>query len=475
MHRLLKAALSAALIIIPVTFLASCQHLRSDAKPAALDLTVKPHHEKPITVWFDATANWERLGSREQVVAMLDKCVEASVDIVVIDVKPISGYVLYDSAYAPRMTEWKGILGDPDFDLLAVAIEEGHKRGLKVFASMNFFAEGHLGSEAAGVPTHGVVFDNPEIREWQSVDYVVLDGEDEARFVPSETGTRGHAIFTSAAKRPAVEYELNILREIASYPLDGICVDRVRWSGITADFSDEARALFEEYLGRPVWHWPQEIMRYERVEQRAEEGLVPDEGERAERGTADEFRRVEGPLYREWLAWRAQVIRDVIEECRQVVKETNPNIIFADYTGAWYPEYYGEGVNWASPDYDASQDYDWAIPEFNKGAFAHLLELLYSGWYYVYVTEDDAVAGGAPHWASMEGTAKLIERVVRGDVPVHGSLFLFQYEDNPELFRQCMRAAYDLSDGLMLFDLVYLERYEWWDEIRKTFPERFVN
>ncbi len=171
--------------------------------------------------------------------------------------------------------------------------------------------------------------------------------------------------------------------------------------------------------------------------------------------------------------WRASTVRDVIARARGVVREVNPGCVFADYTGAWYPDYYSEGANWASPAFDPRAYYSWAPPDYRDTGYASLLDLLYSGWYYTHVTEAEARAAGVAEWGSMEGASKLIARVVGGACPVQASLYLFQYKDDPERFARCMRAAYDGSDGLMLFDLVYLEQYGWWERVKETFPERF--
>ncbi|MBX3727990.1 MAG: family 10 glycosylhydrolase [Candidatus Sumerlaeia bacterium] len=431
------------------------------------------NHAKPITVWFDATANWERLMTREGVAAMMDKCVAAGVDAVVIDVKPISGHVLHNSRLAPKLLEWKGVPHvDPDYDLLAVAIDEGRRRGLKVLASLNIFAEGHIGSDEAGVARHGNLLDDPRMADWVSIDYVVPQGATAPAFVPATQGVRGHAMFVSAANREAVAYQMALLREVAAYPgLDGICLDRCRWSGATADFSPAARAGFEAWLGHPVANWPEDILRWVR-EDATDDQPIGDEAERTARGVEARFAMERGPLWQRWIVWRAQVIHDLIIEARNVILGTNPDLVFANYTGAWYASYYGEGLNWASPRYNPADDYDWALPEYQQTAFAHLLDHLYHGWYYTDVTEEQARANNRPAWASMEGTARLVDDIILGDVPVHGGLYLFQYQGNPELFRQCMRAAYDGSQGLMLFDLIYLEDYDWWDEIPRTFPER---
>ena len=53
---------------------------------------------------------------------------------------------------------------------------------------------------------------------------------------------------------------------------------------------------------------------------------------------------------------------------REEVKAVNPKISFGTYTGAWYPSYYEVGVNFASREYDPSQKFDWATPQYKNYA-----------------------------------------------------------------------------------------------------------
>src|SRR3954447_8490493 len=93
-------------------------------------------------LWIDATANLERLSNRPAVAAVLDRCRAARINTVIVEVKPLSGHVLYRSRIAPRLTEWRG-KPYPDFDLLQAMVEEGHRRGLKIHAALDIFSEGH--------------------------------------------------------------------------------------------------------------------------------------------------------------------------------------------------------------------------------------------------------------------------------------------------------------------------------------------
>ncbi|MCX8011207.1 MAG: family 10 glycosylhydrolase, partial [Ignavibacteria bacterium] len=99
--------------------------------------------EKPKLLWFDATANFQRLSYVDSIKYYLDKAKEIGFTDVVVDVKPITGEVLYPSNIAPQMKEWQGFTRSDSLDFLNTFINEAHKRKLKVHASLNIFCEGH--------------------------------------------------------------------------------------------------------------------------------------------------------------------------------------------------------------------------------------------------------------------------------------------------------------------------------------------
>jgi uncharacterized lipoprotein YddW (UPF0748 family) len=107
-------------------------------------------------LWLDGSANLQRLSSREGLIAVLDHCVRAHINTVVVDVKPLSGHVLYASAVAPKLREWKGYRVPAAYDLLQAAVEEGHRRGLKIHANINVFSEGHK------LVRSGPIYDKPD-------------------------------------------------------------------------------------------------------------------------------------------------------------------------------------------------------------------------------------------------------------------------------------------------------------------------
>src|SRR5205823_484154 len=104
--------------------------------------------------------------TRAGVQDIVKHCKAAHINTVVVDVKPLSGQVLYNSTIAPHMRVWKGH-PLPDFDVLAAFVEEGHKAGLQIDASINVLSEGHKYFSVGPAYQH---------TDWQSQVYTVDRG-----------------------------------------------------------------------------------------------------------------------------------------------------------------------------------------------------------------------------------------------------------------------------------------------------------
>ncbi|MEG0253073.1 MAG: S-layer protein, partial [Muribaculaceae bacterium] len=90
--------------------------------------------QKPALMWFDAEANFKRFSNTDSIDFYLKKIKEIGFTHAIVDVLPITGEVLYDSNYSPRMREWRGDKR-PDFDYIGYFIKKGHELGLEVHAS----------------------------------------------------------------------------------------------------------------------------------------------------------------------------------------------------------------------------------------------------------------------------------------------------------------------------------------------------
>lgn len=407
--------------------------------------------QKGNIMWIDATANFERMSNPDSVIYYLNLCKELGFTDVVIDIKPITGEVLYNSKTAPQMTEWQGFKRNPEYDLLALCIEEGHKAGLKVHASLNIFVAGHNFFD------RGPVYTGKD--HWQSVNYT------DSGLVPISKLKHKYSAMTNPLLEEVRGHELNVLREVVSrYPrLDGILLDRVRYDGIEADFSISSRAAFETFLGAKISNFPADIYSYAKDK----EGKII---------------RAPGSLYKQWLEWRASVIWSFFKEAREEVKKINPRILFGTYTGAWYPLYYEVGANWASDTFDPSLHYDWASPGYKNYGYAGLLDIYTTGCYFFEVTMQEVESNNArinqrteaamgttrEYWYSVEGSAKIAMEVIGNAVPVVGGLYVEQYKDHPEQFTKAVQMCMKKTDGLMIFDLVHIVNYGWWEVLHNA-------
>ena len=111
-------------------------------------------------IWIDGTANLNRVNTADKIAALTAQIKKAGFNTIVFDVKPIVGYTLYPSRFAPKLTTWFGGKTLPtNFDPLAVMVASAHANGLQIVTSMNVFSEGHRDVR------YGPGYDHPE---WQT-------------------------------------------------------------------------------------------------------------------------------------------------------------------------------------------------------------------------------------------------------------------------------------------------------------------
>lgn len=409
---------------------------------SAIDLKTK-------LMWFDAEANFERFSYPDSIDFYLEKIKKIGFTDAVVDIRPITGEVLYTSKFAPRMKEWGGYTRT-DFDYLGRFITKAHELGLKVHASLNVFVGGHNFFDRGQTYTT-----NPE---WASMVYTPDRG-----IVSIMNLKEKYSAMINPINPDFQEHILNVLKEVtAKYPkLDGIILDRVRYDGIMGDFSELSKQKLEEYLGETVENFPTDIYEWQADE-------------------SGKFDYVPGKHFKKWLEWRAKNIYDFMSLAGQTVKEVNPNISFGTYTGAWYPSYFEVGVNWASNQYDVSQDFDWATPEYKNFGYAEVLDLFTVGNYYTDVTieeyqknnnivinETDS-KGARGIWYCVEGSCKKIRGIMNGR-PFLGGILVDQfYENRPQLSRT-IAMNLQASDGLMVFDIVHIIHKNLWKEVEDGF------
>ncbi len=270
----------------------------------------------------------------------------------------------------------------------------------------------------------------------------VTIGPVETRMEPSSD----HSIFAfvNPANPEVWNYELAVIHEIVSrYDVDGIVLDRARYQDLSEDFSAQSRAAFEQFLGHPVAHWPDDVYTY------APSGYWA-------------TRRF-GPLYKAWLGYRAHTILAYTRAAVRLVHTLKPHVAVGMYVGSWYPVYYDEGVNWASP--DVHPPYSWVGEEWVRSGLAPLLDYLMIGLYYRPVTMWEALAQHDDPTISIQGGAALGLSLVHGDTPLLGALLVSLYDQDPDRLRRAIKMSTGLSRGTMLFDLIYLNNDRLWSAI----------
>ncbi len=487
-------------------------------------------------LWMDGSANIQKLSTREGISTVFDKCRKANINTVVVDVKPLSGEAMWPSKVAPRLTEWKGFQYPQDHDLLFQSMFEGRRRGIKVYASINVFAEAHKllkkGPLYSNPDLQAIVYDvqrritaeNGESRaltpgenrgpgkdEIASYDAtypdprklaadetaVVVQGGSVTGFldgaltdggalsIPADgyvligkgegsTWLQNHVAvgqsltfsakellqpileapseavggFVNPANPVSREYALKVVEELAnSYALDGIVFDRMRYSSLRTDFSPLSKELFEKYLGQKVERFPQDIYEYD-----------PTPGKPL----------IRGPHFKKWLEWRAKNITDWLDEATKLVQRVRPGVGLGVYVGSWYADYYRVGVNWAADDFSAG--YDWMTDSYAATGYASKLNWISTGCYYPIATRDAARQLGTDEEETVEAAADISVRAVNDAAFVYAGLYLLDYRGKPEEFRKALQTALERSQGVMLFDLVYLEEYDWWTILNEAFP-----
>ena len=389
--------------------------------------------EQPNILWVDFLANGSRLLDPEKMKELIKHAVRCEITHLVVDAKIPYGFTTYPSEFAYHVSElkdeqyheWKGR------DFLQEMIHYAKGSGMKVIANVDVFAEGN------GIDKEGMVYAKPE---WQVVHY------DQA-LSNMPTAAENHndpTVFVNPIHPEVEAYELNIVQEIVSkYEIDGVVLDRCRYPNIYGDFSSLSRSKFEAYIGQEVINWPQDIM------------------------TVEDKKPVFGRLFPKWAEFRAKNIKNFVQKAKNVVKTRNSDLIFTIYVGSWYPLYYNEGVNWGSETYHPTLD--WTSDTHNTSGYAEEFDFIMTGCYYPEVTIEEALANERPAtWYSVEGAIEMSQEAINGQIPVIASLYLKDYADNVEQFKKAVQLCKEKSNGVMLFDTVYLEDYQWWDELEKS-------
>ena len=404
--------------------------------------------EKPRYIWVDAAANFPELAnSKENITRDLKKAKDAGFTDVVVDVRPTTGDVLFNTTQCNPVTylyAWvNGVYTKVErtapWDYLQAFVDEGHALGLRIHAAVNTFVGGRC---VKGTGTGLFYRDADKARRWATV-------------LNTSTGLKSimdEADYTEKFMNPAdtevQEYLCNLLKDLARYPVDGIVLDRGRYCGLQGDFSEASRRLFESFAGAKVKNFPADILP----------------------AGAKSLPAAYPAFMTRWLEFRAKVIHDFMAKARAAVKSVNKDIRFGVYVGGWYSTYYEVGVNWADSSFDPSALYRWATSTYKTYGYAGLMDHMIIGAYAsplkVYGTGEWTMQGFCSQ--AKAKTRSGCSLVVGGpDVGNWDSEGKVSQADEDKAVTQSVGACIGACDGYFLFDMVHLRKANQWDFVKQ--------
>lgn len=376
--------------------------------------------KKEAILWVDQTSNAKKFKTSEQVRAFLQKAKDTGITSVAFDVKGVEGYVSYkknDLTNRPYIGTLPSSGASPDLDLLQEFIDHGHALGLKIHAAVNVFAEGSLArNEFAVLNDH---------MDWEERVYFAENNGEIKRL--RESAKKGLVAFVNPANDEVREYQLKTFEEIIkNYDVDGVVHDRSRYDNEGADFSEETRVKFEQFLqkrGKTLVNWPNDIFYYENNV------------------------RKNGPLVQDWWEFRSGIIQSFFTEVKSLVDsykaQTGRKIEVSSYVGSWYETYYLNGVNWGSKNFRFSPalgmpDESVYTPEYYNTGYIEFLDFLMIGAYQTTSQE-------------IQKYITLGNIVTNGEIPLYAGIALNNVQ-TPAVQREVFQAGLKSTNGLMLFD-----------------------
>lgn len=259
--------------------------------------------------------------------------------------------------------------------------------------------------------------------------------------LPEGKWTNNLLTYVNPANPEVQQRQLDIIDEaLSNYDIAGVILDRGRYDNFKVDFSDLSRRRFEKDMNVQVKNWPADI-------------YVP----------ADALANTEiqqGPLYKKWIAWRASVICDFMKKAKKQISQKHPGKLFGDYVGGWYGEYWASGVNWGTDGYDATKDYEWATPEWNKQGYAQILDFLIPGVYYSQVLKTDGERDKPED--TIEGGIELVNKVTNFSTRVIPGLYVPNLTSDQD-WERAVRLCIEKTSGVMIFSQTSLDATARWE------------
>lgn len=403
--------------------------------PAPEDPVPEPQPEKPIAMWIDAEANFGRLSTTTDIKIWLDKIQKAGFNAIIVDVKPVQGDVLYNSAFLPACTSLGGkTVENRGFDYLQYFIDQARARGMRITVSTTIFTMGLPASKTG-----------PGYKDYPDSDYDLSYWDDKfcKEYLPDgivdirQTKDWGIFAFLNPVLPEVHDYVIRMVTEICEkYDFDGYALDYCRYQNMNSDFSDASKEAFEKYIGETLNDFPNDIYYYKP-------------------GVVGKDSYTPGPYYNKWVEWRSSVIQGYIKDIRAAVKAVKPNVDIEYWAASWWP-LPATGQNWASPNLNSTSSYWWASPQYYKTGFADQLDIFQLGAYL------NRVYGPADA-ESVEYAINRAKRIINGDCRLYGT---FQCSNKNFDIEEAVYLCLKETDGVMVFELSHAHNTNAWNKIK---------
>jgi len=155
-------------------------------------------------LWIDATANMNRYNTADKIASLVSQIKSAGFNTIVFDIKPIIGFTIYPSRFAPKLTDWvkpgSTQTLPADFDPVREMVNQTRLQKINLILSMNAFSEGHRDFQK------GPAYDHPE---WQTILYDV-----QMRIRRDVIGTESYALCDRPNISPRVPDQLAVYTDV---------------------------------------------------------------------------------------------------------------------------------------------------------------------------------------------------------------------------------------------------------------------
>ena len=278
------------------------------------------------------------LADRERSMRAVRIAVDAGMNAIFVQVRGRG-----DAFYRSRLVTRSESLTDPDFDPLALLVEEGHRAGLEVHAWVNMYLTWKPTEQRPPSPRH-IFLRHPEwfMRSADGIDMgrIALHGVDLVK-----RGVEGR--FLSPGNPEVRDHLIRVIEEIVDeYDIDGIHMDYVRYPNIHYDYNPAVSDAFK-----------------------ARYGFDPARRKDSESGAGAAAEVSDGRKL--WHKWRCEQVSLLVGRVREAIARLKPDVrlsaaVKPDIDSA-YMQYGQDWIGWSNGGL-----VDFVVPMFYKGSAAEI-------------------------------------------------------------------------------------------------------